>query len=184
MLHRSPSPTAPRRSTRLLLASALAALVTGTPGVTAQAQYPDPQQRVLTHREQAPLVSAWITKRFDTVLPRLMERTGIDMWIVVSREYNDDPVFRSMAPLTTYSSRRRTILVFYNPGGGKPAERYSIGRFDYEKLYTMVPTANDGQWEGLRKLVDEKKPRVIGINESEHWNHADGLTATEKRLLL
>jgi Xaa-Pro aminopeptidase len=113
-----------------------------------------------------------------------MDRTGIDMWIVVSREYNDDPVFRSMAPLTTFSSRRRTILVFYNPGGGKPAERYSIGRFDYEKLYTMVPTANDGQWEGLRTLVDEKKPRVIGINESEHWNHADGITANEKRLLL
>ena len=119
----------------------------------AQPTYPDPTQRVLTHREQAPLVKGWIAKRFDTVLPALMTREGIDMWIVVSREYNDDPVFRSMAPLTTYSSRRRTILVFVNPGGGKPVERYSIGRFDYEQLYTMVPTANDAQWEGLRTLV-------------------------------
>ncbi len=152
---------------------------------SAQApSYPDPTQRVLTHREQAPLVKAWIQKRFDTVLPMLMEREDINMWIIVSREYNDDPVFRSMAPLTTYSSRRRTILVFYNPGGGKPAERYSIGRFDYERIYTMVPTANDEQWQGLRKLVEEKQPKVIGINESEHWNHADGITANEKRLLL
>ncbi len=150
----------------------------------AQPIYPDPTQRVLTHREQAPLVKGWIAKRFDTVLPSLMTREGIDMWIVVSREYNDDPVFRSMAPLTTYSSRRRTILVFVNPGGGKPVERYSIGRFDYEQLYTMVPTANDAQWEGLRTLVTEKDPKVIGVNESEHWNHADGLTANEKRLLL
>ena len=70
-------------------------------------QYPDPAQRVLTHREQAPLVKAWIQKRFDTVLPQLMSRTGIDMWVIVSREYNDDPTFRSMAPLTTFSSRRR-----------------------------------------------------------------------------
>ncbi len=146
--------------------------------------YPDPTQRVLTHREQAPLVKAWIQKRFDTVLPMLMAREGIDMWVIVSREYNDDPVFRSMSPLTTYSSRRRTILVFFNPGGGKPAERYTIGRFDYDKLYTLVPTANDEQWQGLRKLVDEKQPKVIGINESEHWNHADGITANEKRLLL
>src|SRR5688572_8356494 len=113
-----------------------------------------------------------------------MRREGVDMWIVVSREYNDDPVFRSMAPLTTYSSRRRTILVFVNPGGGTPVERYSIGRFDYEKLYTMVPTANDAQWEGLRELVAKKDPKVIGVNESEAWNHADGLTANEKRLLM
>ncbi|MEQ1704056.1 MAG: hypothetical protein ABMA25_28445, partial [Ilumatobacteraceae bacterium] len=32
---------------------------------------------------------------------------------------------------------RRTILVFYNPGGGKPVERYSVGRFDMEKLFTL-----------------------------------------------
>jgi Xaa-Pro aminopeptidase len=140
--------------------------------------------RVLTHREQSPLIKSWITKRFTTVLPELMRREGIDLWIIVSREYNDDPVFRSMSPLTTYSSRRRTILVFYNPGGGKPAERYTIGRFDYDQIYTLVRTANDEQWQGLRKLVEEKQPKVIGVNESEHWNHADGLTANEKKLLL
>jgi Xaa-Pro aminopeptidase len=147
------------------------------------AQYPDPSQRVLTHREQAPLVKGWITKRFDTLLPTLMSRTGIDMWIIVSREYNDDPVFRSMSPLTTYSSRRRTILVFWNPGDGKPVERLSIGRFDYDGLFKLVQTANDAQYEGLRKVVEERNPRVIGINESDAWNHADGLTANEKRRL-
>ena len=89
-----------------------------------------------------------------------------------------------MSPLTTYSSRRRTILVFYNPGGGKPVERLSIGRFDYDGLYTVVPTPNDGQWDGLRKLVEERDPQVIGINESEAWNHADGITANEKGRLL
>ena len=151
---------------------------------TAQAPtYPDPATRVLSHREQAPLVKSWIQKRFQTVLPNLMSRTGIDMWIIVSREYNDDPVFRSMAPLTTFSSRRRTILVFYNPGGGKPVEAMSIGRFDYEGLFTLVPTPNDGQYDGLRKLVEQKDPRAIGINESDAWNHADGLTANEKRRL-
>src|SRR5690349_1348700 len=117
---------------RCALAVALALAVTTASGQTPT--YPDPTQRVLTHREQAPLVKGWIQKRFDTLLPQLMTRTGIDMWIIVSREYNDDPVFRSMAPITTYSSRRRTILVFYNPGPGKPVERLSIGRFDLEGL--------------------------------------------------
>jgi hypothetical protein len=80
-------------------------LTTALLGVPLDGQapiYPDPAQRVLTHREQAPLIKGWIEKRFDTVLPELMTRTGIDMWIIVSREYNDDPVFRSMAPITTY----------------------------------------------------------------------------------
>jgi Xaa-Pro aminopeptidase len=152
---------------------------------TAQSvSYPDPVHRVLTHREQAPLVKGWIAKRFDTLLPTLMTREGIDMWIIVSREYNDDPVFRSMAPLTTFSSRRRTILAFHNRGESKPVERVSIGRFDYDGLFTLVPTHNDAQYEGLRKFVEERDPKVIGVNESDAWNHADGLTANEKRRLL
>jgi len=163
----------------------LLAMLVAVAAPHAQApQYPDPTERVLTHREQAPLVKAWIQKRFDTLMPQLMDRTGIDMWVIASREYNDDPTFRSMAPLTTFSSRRRTILVFYNPGGGKPVERLSIGRFDYDGLFTVVPTHNDAQYEGLRKVVEERNPKVIGINESDSWNHADGLTANEKRRLM
>ena len=151
---------------------------------SAASTFPDPAQRVLTHREQDAIVTPRIIERFDQMLPGLMTRTGIDLWIIPSREYNEDPVFRSLAPLTYYSSRRRTILVFFNPGEGKPVERYSIGRFDYDRIYTQVPPSNDGQHEGLRKLVEEKKPRVIGINESDAWNHADGITANEKRRLL
>jgi Xaa-Pro aminopeptidase len=141
-------------------------------------------QKILTHRQQAVLIRGFIEKRFDTLLPRLMREAGIDMWIIVSREYNDDPVFRSMAPLTTYSSRRRTILVFSDPGAGKPVERLSVGRFDYDGLFKVAPTPNDGQWDGLRKLVAERNPRVIGINTSEAFNHADGITANEKDNLL
>ena len=154
---------------RFVFPVAVVCLLAGEAAPLAQAPvtYPDPTVRVLTHREQNELVTPWIKKRFDTVLPGLMTREGIDMWIIPTREYNEDPVFASMSPITYFASRRRTILVFYNPGGGKPVERYSIGRFDYDKLYTMYPTSNDGQHEGLRKLVEEKQPKVIGINESD-----------------
>jgi Xaa-Pro aminopeptidase len=162
----------------LLLLSALTIAVPAAQAPTL------PTDRVLTHRDQDPLIRGWIVQRFDTLLPALMRREGIDMWIVVSREYNDDPVFRSMAPLTTFSSRRRTILVFADRGPGQPVERLSIGRFDYDGLYALVRTANDGQWEGLRKVVEERQPKVIGVNTSQAWNHADGLTATEKENLL
>jgi Xaa-Pro aminopeptidase len=142
------------------------------------------EHRVLTHRQQAPLVRSWIVKRFETLLPALMRREGIDLWLIVSREYNDDPVFRSLAPLTTYSSRRRTILAFFDRGGERGVERLSIGRFDYDGLFTVEKTLNHEQWAGLRRVVEERDPRVIGINTSEHWNHADGLTASERDRLL
>ena len=177
-------------NTRLLRTLALLSLVFGSRPARAQALKPaleateSPDNRILTHRQQAVLIKGFIEKRFDALLPRLMRETGIDMWIIVSREYNDDPVFRSMAPLTTYSSRRRTILVFFDPGAGKPVERISVGRFDYDGLFTLARTANDGQWDGLKKLVAEKNPKVIGINTSETFNHADGLTANEKDNLM
>ncbi len=174
---------------RHLIVAALLALGGAAPSATSSplaapvAQTPPPGERVLTHREQAPLVKSWIAKRFDTVLPELMRRERIDLWIIVSREYNDDPVFRSMAPLTTYSSRRRTILGFFRTPGGT-VERVSIGRFDYDGLFTVVKTHNDAQYEGLRRFVEERDPQGIGVNTSDAWNHADGLTANERDHLL
>ena len=130
----------------------------------------EPQEnRALTHREQAPIVHRWIEKRFDTLLPGLMRREGIDMWIIVSREYNDDPVFRSMAPLTTYASRRRTILFFFDRGGEQPVERLSIGRFDYEGLYE-VP----GRSQHIAYLV-EPKDSPVGTRQSVHWINRNGV---------
>jgi len=146
--------------------------------------FPDFGIPVAGQREQAPVVRQWIEKRFETVLPRLMRDTGIDMWIIITREYNDDPVFRSMAPLTTYSSRRRTILVFHDRGPGRGVERLSVGRFNYDGLFEVVRTHNERQYEGLRQLIDERRPEVIGINTSERWNHADGLSANERDMLV
>jgi Xaa-Pro aminopeptidase len=169
---------------RPLVAAALLGAAILIDGASPAGQTLSRGDRVLTHREQAPLVRRWIATRFDNLLPQLMRREGIDLWLIISREYNDDPVFRSMAPLTTYSSRRRTILAFYDRGGAAGVERASIGRFDYDGLFPVAKTHNDGQWEGLRDFVETRNPKVIGINTSDAWNHADGLTANEKERLI
>src|SRR5436309_8211602 len=160
-----------RRAAAILIAS-----VALSPASAAQSVSPT---RVLTHRDQAPLKLRWIEQRFKTLLPTLMRREGIDLWVIVSREYNDDPVFASMAPVTTYSSRRRTILVFFDRGGGT-VEHLSIGSLDYDGLFTIEQTDHDGQWDGLRKVVEARDPEAIGVNTSENYNHADGLTANER----
>jgi hypothetical protein len=95
-----------------------------------------------------------------------------------------------MAPVTTYSSRRRTILVFFDRGSGsssngvKGVERMSIGRFDYDGLFPVEKTDNDGQWAGLRRVVESRDPKVIGVDTSEQYSHADGLSANERDNLL
>ncbi len=48
-----------------------------------------------------------------------MRRSGIDMWIMISREYNEDPVLKTFLPSTWQTARRLTILVAYDPGAGK-----------------------------------------------------------------
>jgi len=161
-------------------ALALALLLLGFPTTQAHAQLPPIQ----SHREQAEVMRGFLERRFERLPPELMRRHGIDMWILVTREYNDDPVFRSMAPLTTYASRRRTILVFHDRGPTLGVERLSIGRFDYEQLYTVVPTHNDGQWAGLRALLDQRRPKVLAINTSRTFAHADGLSHSEHQALV
>lgn len=144
-----------------------------------RAEQTQPANAVLTHRQENPLISQRIEQRFETLLPNLMRREGFDMWLVITREYNSDPVFPSMAPNTTYSSRRRTILMFHDRGEGQGVDRISVGRFDYQGLFDVHRTQNDSQYVGLRQLVEERDPQRIGINVSDRWNHADGLTHNE-----
>ena len=157
----------------------LAVLAAPVAAQLPRAEQVSSRNRVPTHREQAPIIRARIAERFESVLPEIMRREGIDMWVIVSREYNDDPVFRSMAPLETYSSRRRTILVFHDRGGDAGVDAISVGRFDYDGLFDLYRTHNDSQFVGLRALVEERRPQRIGIDVSNSWNHADGLSHNE-----
>ena len=84
-------------------------------GLIAQAQSKIPT--VLPLRKQAEVIDRLFEEKIKTVLPDLMTREGIDMWIIMAREYNEDPVIRTMLPAIWHAARRRTILVMYNPMG-------------------------------------------------------------------
>ena len=156
----------------------LAALTASFFATPLFAQLP-PSNVVLSHRQEDPLIQERLKDRFDNLLPTLMRREGFDMWLVITREYNSDPVFRSMAPITTYSSRRRTILMFHDRGPGQGVDRISVGRSDYQGVFDVHQTHNDSQYVSLARLIEERDPRRIGINVSDRWNHADGLTHNE-----
>jgi hypothetical protein len=44
--------------------------------------------QILSPREQAKVVDEILAERFNNLLPQLMQKNSIDMWVLISREYN------------------------------------------------------------------------------------------------
>ena len=149
-----------------------------------------------TLREQAALRQQWLATRLDSVLPRLLRTYGVDMWVIPMREYAEDPTFSSLVSPTTFAARRRTIYIFFDRGPAKGVERLALGGSSQGGLYEAVrstkPIAGpagvggrqaelwgDEQWQALKKVIEDRNPRVIAINTSRTFAFADGLTAGE-----
>lgn len=162
---------------------ALVALALACPLVLAR-QGVEPA-RILPLKERAALVDAWLRQRLDTLVPALMRREGIDCWILVAREYDEDPVVETMLPSTWLRARRRTILVFHELGEGRGVERFSISRYDVGGLFPGAwnPAEEPDQWKRLASLVAERDPDKIGIDRSLDFALADGLSSTEHERL-
>lgn len=152
------------------------------------AQRPSPLPSL---REQARIQQEWLKLRLERELPRLMRQNGVAMWIVDCREYNEDPVFRSLASPTNFAARRRTILVFYDQGGDKGIERLALGGGSQDDLYTVYhDPENSGrelygksQFVSLRKIVEERKPPTIALDISLTHSFSDGLSVSEYEAL-
>lgn len=131
----------------------------------------------LNLREQEELLDRWLTTRLQTVAPLVMKRAGIDCWVLVAREYNEDPVVATMLPASWITARRRTILVFTAYGD----ERAAIARYNVGSAFDSVwdAEAEPDQWQRLADYLVEKDPDRIGINRSEVFALADGFTASE-----
>jgi Xaa-Pro aminopeptidase len=163
---------------------ALLLLALGLSG--APAPLPQDTPAILTLRERSALRDRWLAERLETVLPGLMRATGIDLWVLAAREYNEDPVLATMLPATWMSARRRTILVLHDPGEGRPLERLAVARYGvgagFERAWD--PAQQPDQWARLAELVAAREPARIGLNVSGSWALADGLTAAEREALL
>jgi Xaa-Pro aminopeptidase len=136
---------------------------------------------VLPMRDRSALIDEILTDRLENLLPQLMRREKIDMWILISREYNEDPVLKTFLPSTWLSARRRTILVIFDPGEGQPLERLAVARYQVAGLFKKAwdKETQGEQWQRLAEIINQRNPRRIAINKSAHFALADGLTATE-----
>ena len=169
-----------RQHVRWIVLATLAAVV---PASAAEMPPPLPDLR-----EQDATRQEWLELRLERVLPSLMRRHGVAMWVVVCREYNEDPVFFSLVSPTRMSARRRTILVFHDRGPEEGVERLALGGGSNRGVYEVFRDPDvegrelwgQGQWQLLRKLVEDRQPATIGINVSHVTAFADGLSASER----
>jgi Xaa-Pro aminopeptidase len=151
---------------------------------------PDPTRTVpLPLREQADVRDRWLTQRLLDLLPALMDRAGIDLWLVIGREYNEDPVLATLLPATWLSARRRTVLVFHRSDDGVTSAAvspYPVGQFLPAWSPEDAPglPVEESQWAAIRRIVEQADPLRIGIDVSEAFALADGLSHTDHRLLV
>ena len=138
-------------------------------------------QYILDERERATVVDEILDDRFNNLLPDLMDAADIDMWVVISREYNEDPVIRTMLPATWLNARRRTILLFYRNKEKNSIEKLAVARYNVGKniISAWDKEKEPDQWKRLMQLITERNPKKIGLNFSKDHNIADGLDKTD-----
>jgi Xaa-Pro aminopeptidase len=138
-------------------------------------------------REQAEMQQQWLKLRLERVLPALMRKHKVQMWLVICREYNEDPVYHALTSPTVFAARRRTILVFHDRGESPGVQRLALGGGSNGGLYTVYRDPEvenrelygEGQWALLKKLIAERDPQTIAVNISGTHAFSDGLSAGE-----
>ena len=157
--------------------------------IPAAAQHGGPPS-VLSVRQQAALVHRITAKRLDTLLPRMMRETGLDMWILSCNEDNLDPIFETMVPLGNWNPITQ-VLVLFDRGPEKGVERLNVSRTDTQGLFKNAWDAaafdqkkGESQWQALGRVVRERDPKRIGLNEGEVQWAAGALTSVLKRRIV
>lgn len=142
--------------------------------------------QIVSERERSAIVDTILNERINKLLPELMDDTAIDMWILISREYNEDPVLKTMLPSTWLNARRRTILVFYRNKEENRFDKLAIARYNVGSAIVSAwdKEKQPDQWQALIDIIEERDPKRIGLNTSDNFGLADGLVHTDRTAFL
>ena len=141
-------------------------------------------QEILNLKDRATLIEKIQKDRLDNLLPELMSKNGIDMWIIITREYNEDPIIKTLLPPTWLNARRRTILVFTFNESTKKTESVAISRYNFGNNIKSIwdKEKNPNQMLALKDYIDKVNPKKIGLNYSENFALIDGISKSDYEL--
>jgi Xaa-Pro aminopeptidase len=158
-------PYRPRPRRRHAAVLGLLVAVLSAPPLSAQA----PAEHARTRWERSCQIRR---DQFDLILPAAMRDHGVDMWIVMQKENQFDPMYDDLGRGYVGSVG---YWVFTDRGGDR-IERAAIGvsgyqldRCGYDIVRGFAP---------LKPFIAERNPKRIAINMSESIGAADGLSKT------
>ena len=174
---------------KIIFAAALFAALIARPGAAAPTPAPVSEAHeqspamppIRNARDRAITENRILAERLDTIIPAIMREQGIDLWLLVAREYFEEPVVASMLDAENMHARRRAILIFHDPGDGKPIERLTVSRYGLGGLFAPAwdPAKQPDQWQAVADIITKHNPAKIAINTSDLYQFADGMTLSQ-----
>lgn len=137
--------------------------------------------QILPPRERAEVIDRLLAERLDTLIPQLMREEGVSLWLLMAREYFEEPVIATMLDANSFHARRRTILIFHDPGNGEPIERLTVSRYGLAGLFEPAwdPAEQPDQWKAVADIIAARDPANIAINVSDATRFGDGMTKSQ-----
>ena len=136
----------------------------------------DWNRKILPKSQQYQVRRSMVKDRLASLLPDLLVREGIDLWVIPAQECNNDPVWEA---LTGNSLARRTSILLIGMRQGQLwtgcLSRYEIGVSGHYEMLWSAESGED-QWACLGRVLRELDPGTIGLNFSEHFSFGDGIS--------
>lgn len=159
-------------------------------GADNVAAAPDPVNYGIPNaKERFEIQKSIISDKLGKSLLPAMRNQGIDMWIVLDRENNPDPLH---VELGGGFSGVRAAFIFFDNGSDMPEKIYYgsheqpansvVSQIYDEKIYYGY--SKEGLTPHLRKVIVDKDPKRIAVNTSHTLPEADGLTVGLRNFLV
>ena len=134
------------------------------------------------------LMHEWDVKleKMEIHLLNSMRKNNIDMWIIMSREFNVDPMLQLFGDYGISGwYGHRNAYIFYDTGD--KLERTLIGTHQSGRMKEFFPIIISYGQEGLKphlqQYVTKRDPKNIAINRSRTVSMADGMTVEMLKFL-
>lgn len=136
------------------------------------------EKDILPMREQFKLCDEILKDRLQNLMPQLMKECGVEMWLIICSEYNEDPVFKTITPARMRNASRLVCLIFSLDKDGK-YEALNLSRPNpaFSPYYThCYDPKTQNQWEAIKKAVLDRNPSKVAVNVSRISAQADGIS--------
>lgn len=140
---------------------------------------------VMSMKQQTETYNKNLEWKVNNILPAIMEREGLEMWLIICFENDPDPVYRTLNTWPGDDARRLSILLFHNTKEGlkKLSATWhgagASGSF-YEGIFKDKSNGAAGQFDAVAEYIRNTDPENIGINYDDSviddFSHANGLS--------